>query len=199
MHEQSKEVKREKIKEKLAILRRFVGKSQVPKLHTTGGKRPTKARQFGRFTFGKSTRHRAQNALGIINKILHKSMTAVRHQFNESFLKHIFKKIRTFIMSTTQQFESNDNAEHSTNHVTKPSIILIGLNLLHRFFCLCVRFILIKRHGEHGPSMPPIDDLLLLESATSIAEKIRTKKVSCHNALPINEKFQNGFSIIFHR
>lgn len=81
-------------------------------------------------------------------------------------------------MATKQKIGLIDNFKNPTDQVQKPSIILIVLNLLHRFFCLCVRFILIKIHGEHGPSMPPIDDLLLLESATSIAEKIRTKKVT---------------------
>lgn len=81
-------------------------------------------------------------------------------------------------MATKQQIGLGGNANDSTNPAAKPSIILVALNLLHRFICLCVRFVLVKTHGEHGPSMPPIDDLLLLESATSIAEKIRTKKVS---------------------
>lgn len=80
-------------------------------------------------------------------------------------------------MATKQQFGLNDNVKSPTNQVDRPSIIVSGLNLLHRFICLCVRFVLTKTYGEHGPAMPPIDDLLLLESATSIAEKIRTKKV----------------------
>lgn len=37
---------------------------------------------------------------------------------------------------------------------------------------------MIAFYGKHGPSVPPIDDQILLESATSIAEKIRTKEVS---------------------
>lgn len=44
---------------------------------------------------------------------------------------------------------------------------------------LCARFVLTSYHGEHGKSMPAINDLILLESATALAEKIRTKKVSC--------------------
>ena len=36
----------------------------------------------------------------------------------------------------------------------------------------------MKLYDERGQSMPPIDDRLLLEPATSIAEKIRTKQVS---------------------
>lgn len=62
---------------------------------------------------------------------------------------------------------------------TKPSILLVTMNFMHRFLMLCVRFVLAKYYGEHGESMPAINDLILLESATALAEKIRTKKVSC--------------------
>lgn len=168
----------------MAILKRFNGKSQVPKVHVKEQKSSIQSNRFYRLLyFRHSTRRRAQNALEIFNKVLHNSMTAARQHFNRSFLNEFLKKttqkIRTLIMATKQQVGLNDNVKDlTTNQVTKPSIILVGLSLLHRFICLCVRFILIKIHGEHGPSMPPIDDLLLLESATSIAEKIRTKKVS---------------------
>lgn len=39
------------------------------------------------------------------------------------------------------------------------------------------RIVFTLFYGKRGYSMPPITDLLLLESATSLAEKIRTKKV----------------------
>lgn len=167
----------------MAILSRISGKSQLPKVHAKSKiYSTTKPHNFGLLHLRRSTRRRAQNALGIFNKVLYKSMISVRQQFNKGFLNEFFKKttqkIRTFIMATKQQVGLGDSVKDPTNPVEKPSIILIGLNLLHRFFCLCLRFILNKTHGEHGPSMPPIDDLLLLESATSIAEKIRTKKVS---------------------
>lgn len=81
-------------------------------------------------------------------------------------------------MSGKQQVGQHlTNAKDGTD-LQKPSIIVVALNLMHRFLCLCVRFVVSQVHGEHGPSMAPINDLLLLESATSIAEKIRTKKVS---------------------
>lgn len=58
------------------------------------------------------------------------------------------------------------------------SFIQRTLNVLHRYMCHIVRFVMVKLYGKHGESVPPIDDKLLLESATSIAEKIRTKQVS---------------------
>lgn len=108
-------------------------------------------------------------------------MTAVRHRFDDNLFKSFFKEtvhtVRKFIMATKQQVGLGGGKE-TADTVQKPSIVLTALNLIHRFLSLCVRFVLVKVHGEHGPSMAPIDDLLLLESATSIAEKIRTKKVS---------------------
>lgn len=167
----------------MAILNRFNAKSsKVPKVHANRGKRSTQSHHFWPLDFRRSTQRRAQNAREIFNKIIHKSMTTVHQHLSKSFLREFFKKtthrVRTFIMATKQQVGLNDNVKASTDQATKPSIIVVGLSLLHRFICLCVRFILVKVHGEHGPSMPPIDDLLLLESASSIAEKIRTKKVS---------------------
>ncbi|KAK4873935.1 hypothetical protein RN001_013295 [Aquatica leii] len=53
-----------------------------------------------------------------------------------------------------------------------------AINLLHRFIELIARCLFKLIYGTTGEKMPPIKDLLLLESATSIAYKIRTKKVS---------------------
>lgn len=71
------------------------------------------------------------------------------------------------------------SAVDSAAPATKPPIYLVALNFLHRFLMLCIRFLLAKYHGEHGRVMPPINDLILLESATALAEKIRMRKVSC--------------------
>lgn len=99
---------------------------------------------------------------------IHLQLKNIFHQF---FIKsnQTIMSIKEKLLPTTK---SNDTIK------SKPSIILVALNLFHRFVMLCVRFCLIKIHGEHGPSMPPIEDLILLESATAIAEKIRTKKLS---------------------
>lgn len=56
-------------------------------------------------------------------------------------------------------------------------ILWRSLNFLHRCVCIFFRVINVTFYGKHGQSMPPIDDRLLLESATSIAEKIRIKEV----------------------
>lgn len=78
-------------------------------------------------------------------------------------------------LSSTASKTTNKSSE---TNATKQSVVVVALNFLHRFVMLSVRFILTKVYGEHGASMPSIDDLILLESATALAEKIRTRKLS---------------------
>lgn len=71
-------------------------------------------------------------------------------------------------------FDGKGNGENSQD---EPFIWRI-LILLHRYLCVFLRLVMVKFYDERGQSMPPIDDRLLLEPATSIAEKIRTKQVN---------------------
>uniref|UniRef100_A0A1B0CV01 Amidase domain-containing protein n=1 Tax=Lutzomyia longipalpis TaxID=7200 RepID=A0A1B0CV01_LUTLO len=57
------------------------------------------------------------------------------------------------------------------------SILKVTGNLIHRFIVILVRGIMRFLFGAKGQSMPPIKDLTLLESATSLARKIRTRKI----------------------
>lgn len=57
------------------------------------------------------------------------------------------------------------------------SFVFRVLHLFHRYVCIFVRLVMVAFYGKHGESIPPIDDRLLLESATSIAEKIRKREV----------------------
>lgn len=106
-------------------------------------------------------------------------MNAVRSKFIEKFkgITRPFDKVKMATKTKQQVKFIGRNAADSTDTIQKPSIILVALNLLHRFIGLCIRFVLVKVHGEHGVSMPDIDNLLLLESATSLAQKIRNKHV----------------------
>lgn len=51
-------------------------------------------------------------------------------------------------------------------------------NIIHRFICLIGRFIFKKVYGEKGDKVPPVKNLLLLDPATVLAMKIRTRKVT---------------------
>ncbi|XP_062534223.1 fatty-acid amide hydrolase 2-B-like [Armigeres subalbatus] len=52
------------------------------------------------------------------------------------------------------------------------------LNVSHKFLVLLVRWFLRTIYGEHGQKMPPIRNLILMESASSLALKIRTRKLT---------------------
>ncbi|GLV34494.1 uncharacterized protein CBL_09742 [Carabus blaptoides fortunei] len=60
---------------------------------------------------------------------------------------------------------------HTSNHNSHTLII-------HSFVEAVMRFLLRLVYGGPGERMPPIKNLLLLESASSLALKIRTKKIS---------------------
>lgn len=46
----------------------------------------------------------------------------------------------------------------------------------------CIRFVFRLIYGQKGESVPPITDAILLESATSLARKIRKQEVSVCNS-----------------
>lgn len=151
--------------------------------------KPTKSSLIQAFRFKYNhfrTHHHIQNVFGKLKSLLHNSMNRLRQKFIDKF-KGIARSIDNITKMTTptkQQVKvigNNGRETSQTLNADKPSIVLVALNLLYRFLGLCVRFVLVKVHGEHGESMPAIDNLWLLESATSLAEKIRTKKVSNSN------------------
>lgn len=52
------------------------------------------------------------------------------------------------------------------------------INVGHKFLALVVRWFLRTIYGEHGKKMPPIRNLILMEPASSLAQKIRTRKLT---------------------
>lgn len=59
--------------------------------------------------------------------------------------------------------------------------IIIGL--IFKLINLIVRALLWPLYGSSGEKVPPIDNLLLLDSATTLAHKIRTKKVTSYEVV----------------
>lgn len=59
----------------------------------------------------------------------------------------------------------------------KSQVAAYALTFLHRLCMVVGRFIFKFIYGDKGRAMPPITDLILTESATSLAAKIRTQKV----------------------
>lgn len=57
------------------------------------------------------------------------------------------------------------------------SIVKTAISITHRLLTVLVRTFLTFIYGEKGNSMPPIKNLILLDSATTLGYKIRTRKV----------------------
>lgn len=68
--------------------------------------------------------------------------------------------------------------ERSPAAVTFQVILKKIIHFLWLGLSLIIRKICVWSYGDKGESMPPINDLILLDSATSLATKIRTRKVS---------------------
>lgn len=73
--------------------------------------------------------------------------------------------------------ESNEE-DDLTHQPKKPTLAKNIANLFQRFIVVLLRFIFKNIIYGKGQSMPPIKNLLLLEPASVLAMKIRTKKVS---------------------
>lgn len=60
----------------------------------------------------------------------------------------------------------------------KPTMLKSVLKLVLSFFGMVITGLFKMVYGARGEKMPPIKNLLLLESATSLAHKIRSKKIT---------------------
>lgn len=82
-------------------------------------------------------------------------------------------------MAEPHQSETQNCSANNVSEIGQyGSMVWRITNGLHRYLCAFIRLLIVLFRGERGESMPPIDDQLLLEPATSIAEKIRTKQVN---------------------
>lgn len=56
--------------------------------------------------------------------------------------------------------------------------IVATIKMLFALYDMFIHNLFKLVYGKHGQKMPPIKNVILLESATSLAFKIRNKKVS---------------------
>ncbi|XP_055597359.1 fatty-acid amide hydrolase 2 [Uranotaenia lowii] len=77
----------------------------------------------------------------------------------------------------TNRFGKMDSGKFVDARKPQPLLKTV-VNVWHKFLTLLVRWLLRTIYGEHGARMPPIRNLILMESATSLAQKIRTKKLT---------------------
>jgi hypothetical protein len=90
---------------------------------------------------------------------------------------NIKERLKNFVRKRKNHFkyQKMDKDESTPKRRSLGKVIA---NLFQRFLSVFVRFVFKNIiYGERGQSMPPIKNLLLLEPATVLAMKIRTKKV----------------------
>ena len=63
-------------------------------------------------------------------------------------------------------------------HKKQRPIFKTFADLLQRLICIVARFVFKKIYGEKGEKVPPVENLLLLDPASVLAMKIRTRKVT---------------------
>lgn len=81
--------------------------------------------------------------------------------------------------SSSNSMDQDQSKPSSFVDKRKPhSLVKTVLNVGHKFLVLLVRWFLRTVYGEHGQKMPPIRNLILMESASSLALKIRTRKLT---------------------
>lgn len=87
-------------------------------------------------------------------------------------------RLKSFVRKRKHQYNYRRLEMDKDGAPKKRSFVKVFANILQRFIVVIARF-LFKNvfYSERGQSMPPIKNLLLLEPATVLAMKIRTKKV----------------------
>lgn len=92
--------------------------------------------------------------------------------------KKIKERLKNFVRNRKNQFKYQKLGMENEKAVKPRSFGKVVANLFQRIINVVMRF-LFKNviYSEHGQTMPPIKNLLLLEPASVLAMKIRTKKV----------------------
>lgn len=112
----------------------------------------------------------------------------------------IKERVKNFIRNRKHQqfhykrFDKKSKKKMSDNK--QKTVLLTIVHLIHRFLCIVARFIyqnIIYR--EPGNRVPPVKNLLLLDSATTLALKIRTRKVT---SVEVVEAFIERIKVSFY-
>jgi hypothetical protein len=94
----------------------------------------------------------------------------------------IKERVKKFIHNRKNQIQYKRFDKKSKNKMSdnkQKSFLMTIAHLIHRFLCIVARFIFQNIiYREPGQKVPPVKNLLLLDSASALALKIRTKKVT---------------------
>lgn len=100
-------------------------------------------------------------------------------------LRHKAKSVLRSLNACSTRMDEDQQGKQSSSGSSsfvdkrkRHGLVKTILNVGHKFLVLLVRWFLKTVYGEHGQKMPPIRNLILMESASSLALKIRTRKVS---------------------
>jgi hypothetical protein len=128
-------------------------------------------------------------------------MKSTIKKLSEKFTKKSSKQPKVDPQKKMESENQKNAAKEATaNRPKGPSLRKIIRNLFQRFVVVFVRF--LSRYviwGERGLTVPPPDNLILYDSASALASKIRDKKVGfLVNFVPENlvnfyQKFQSIF------
>lgn len=91
-----------------------------------------------------------------------------------NFKEKLRKQLKTFLQHRNEKQSKKRKMEIDET----PSFAKGVESFFHRVLCLVFRVMVTWIYGAKGKSMPPINDLVLLESASSLAHKIRCKKIT---------------------
>lgn len=94
---------------------------------------------------------------------------------------NIKQKLKKIVAKQANQFKYQrfDRKKKNMAEIRRRPFFKTIINIIHRFVVLFLRFVFKNIiYGEKGQSVPPIKNLLLLEPASTLAMKIRTKKIT---------------------
>lgn len=92
-------------------------------------------------------------------------------------IKKVVQSVDSKISDNNLRFHWGSTTMNNTKPKKKMGFVKTVINIGHRFLVLMFRMLIQFLYGEKGESMPPIKNLILLDSATTLAYKIRTRKV----------------------
>ncbi|KXJ80234.1 hypothetical protein RP20_CCG026068 [Aedes albopictus] len=100
-------------------------------------------------------------------------------------LRHKAKSVLRSLNACSTRMDEDQQGKQSSSGSSsfvdkrkRHGLVKTILNVGHKFLVLLVRWFLKTVYGEHGQKMPPIRNLILMESASSLALKIRTRKLT---------------------
>lgn len=108
----------------------------------------------------------------------------------------IKERVKNFIRNRKHQLQYKRFDNKSKKMQDNKSIWTTIVSLIHRFICLVARFIFQNIiYREPGQKVPPVKNLLLLDTASTLALKIRTRKVT---SVEVVEAFIERIKVSFN-